>query len=290
MTRHRPTTILAADTFREALIDEGLLTPGGVDGVYLRGARFEAIQTGLERLITSIGRTPDDEILRLPPVLSRTTIARSRYLDSFPQLLGAVHSCLGEDDHASETAVVLTPAACYHVYPLAAGRLPEGGRRFDIECFCFRHEPSPDPARMQAFRLREFVHVGEAESVLAWRDEWRDRATQLAEQLGLKVATDRASDPFFGAGARLLAATQREQGLKYELLTPISSDALGAVMSFNYHQDHFGELFGIETSGGEVAHTACVGFGMERLTLALLRRHGLDTAGWPDEVQWLFAE
>ena len=34
-----------------------------------------------------------------------------------------------------------------------------------------------------------------------------------------------------------------------------------------------------------VAHTACVGFGLERITLALLRHHGLDLAAWPEAVR-----
>ena len=49
-----------------------------------------------------------------------------------------------------------------------------------------------------------------------------------------------------------------------------------AVASFNYHQDHFAATYGIVIEGGEAAHTACLGFGLERITLALLREHGLD--------------
>ena len=33
------------------------------------------------------------------------------------------------------------------------------------------------------------------------------------------------------------------------------------------------------------AHTACLGFGQERIVLALLRTHGLDPAAWPAEVR-----
>jgi hypothetical protein len=42
-----------------------------------------------------------------------------------------------------------------------------------------------------------------------------------------------------------------------------------AVMSCNYHLEHFGEAFDIRTDDGAVAHTACVGFGLERMALAL---------------------
>jgi hypothetical protein len=59
------------------------------------------------------------------------------------------------------------------------------------------------------------------------------------------------------------ANNQREQNLKFELLIPVESvEKPTACMSFNYHQDHFGSR-GARTADG-AAHTACVGFGMER--------------------------
>jgi seryl-tRNA synthetase len=73
--------------------------------------------------------------------------------------------------------------------------------------------------------------------------------------------------------------------LKVELLAPIAGDEPSAIASLNYHQDYFGEAFGIRTADGVVAHTACVGFGLERMTLALYRRHGLDRDAWPGPVR-----
>ena len=40
-----------------------------------------------------------------------------------------------------------------------------------------------------------------------------------------------------------------------------------------------------QTADGEVAHTACVGFGMERVALALFKHHGLDVKAWPAPVR-----
>jgi seryl-tRNA synthetase len=57
------------------------------------------------------------------------------------------------------------------------------------------------------------------------------------------------------------------------------------VASANWHQDHFGELFAIRQSGGSTAHTACVGFGLERIALALLRTHGVRMRGWHADVR-----
>ena len=83
-----------------------------------------------------------------------------------------------------------------------------------------------------------------------------------------------------------MAATQKEQELKYELVVPVASpDKLTAVTSSNYHLDHFGHEFNIRTPDGNEAHTACVGFGLERITLALLKKHGFDPDKWPTEVK-----
>ena len=84
---------------------------------------------------------------------------------------------------------------------------------------------------------------------------------------------------------RMLANNQRSEVLKYEVVAPICDVERTAIMSANCHRDHFGLPFGIETADGAVAHTACVGFGVERITLALLRAHGLKPARWPAEVR-----
>jgi seryl-tRNA synthetase len=83
----------------------------------------------------------------------------------------------------------------------------------------------------------------------------------------------------------MLGKSQREQALKFEVLVPIASPEPTAVASFNYHREHFTHLHHIEMEGGGEAHTACLGFGMERCTVALLRKHGLDPKTWPAEVR-----
>ena len=56
-----------------------------------------------------------------------------------------------------------------------------------------------------------------------------------------------------------------------------------ACMSFNYHLDHFGETWQLRTTGGALAHTACVAFGIDRL--ALFVTHGADCANWPRDAR-----
>jgi seryl-tRNA synthetase len=138
---------------------------------------------------------------------------------------------------------------------------------------------------MQMFHQREMVRLGEPETVAAWRDVWRDRAVALLAGLELDAQMAVANDPFFGRSGRLLARSQRAQELKFEVTVPIAGDEPTAVASFNYHQEHFTGPYGIRMADGETAHTACLGFGLERIALALLRTHGLDATDWPDAVR-----
>ena len=149
----------------------------------------------------------------------------------------------------------------------------------------FRHEPSQDPARRQIFHQHELVRIGEPETVLSWREEWAQHGLELLRGFGLLKAGLQATDPFFGRRGRMLAANQREQALKLELLVPITAPKPTAMASFNHHLDHFGSTYGLELANGDTAHTACLGFGHERIVLALLRTHGLSPESWADSVR-----
>ena len=295
----------ATTGFLDELFDKGLLIETGVDGLYGRSGVFEAIGDGFQNLVTRYAGTDNAEVVRFPPAMSRAVFERSGYMKSFPQLAGTIHCFHGDgaahldllqvienkgDWTKGQTAseVVLTPAACYPLYPAAArrGPLPANGLLFDLLSYCFRHEPSRDPARQQMFRMREFVRMGTPDQVTAFRADWLDRGQKLIAELGLPFAVDVANDPFFGRTGKMLAVNQRDQRLKFELLIPIESEEKPtACLSFNYHQDHFGKTFELSAEGGETAHTACVGFGHERVILALLKHHGTDVEAWPASVR-----
>jgi seryl-tRNA synthetase len=94
-----------------------------------------------------------------------------------------------------------------------------------------------------------------------------------------------ANDPFFGRLGTAMANNQKDEILKLEGTTPIgSSDHPVAIISGNCHRDHFGEPFAITSADGATAHSACVAFGVDRITLALFWKHGLDVDKWPSEV------
>src|SRR5450755_65797 len=223
----------------------------GIDGVYARTALYESVIEQLNGYISS-QRDPQAEVLRFPPVMSRKQLEKSGYLDSFPNLLGCVCALHGSESQIRTAAeryanggdwtsslaasdLVLSPAACYPVYPLVAARgsVPAGGLRFDIAADCFRREPSRSLDRLQSFRMREFVRIGSPDEIREFREGWMTRAQQLADELALPYTLEVASDPFFGRVGQMMAVSQVQQSLKFELLIPYYQGARPtACMSF----------------------------------------------------------
>lgn len=301
------TSELRADELTAALEAGGHLIPTGVRGVHGFGATFDRVLWALDHAIVRLGGAAafmqSPELLRFPPLLHVDSFLKTDYLTSFPDLIGAVRCFHGNDaDHRhlldtraeggdwgallEPSDLTLVPAACYPVYGMLSGTTLGAPRTFDVFGQCFRHEPSDDPARMQAFRMHEYVHVGSVDSALAHRDHWIEHALAFLHRLQLPAEVVMANDPFFGRAGRMLAANQRGDELKFELVVPVSSDEKPtAVVSCNRHLDHLTASFEIALDGAEIAHSSCVGFGMERCTLALFRWHGLDPDTWPSAVR-----
>jgi hypothetical protein len=186
-----PNSARSVDSAADPLahLNEALFRPMGVDGVYARTALYTHATERLEGYISKL-REPEAEIMRFPPVMSRAQLEKSGYLKSFPNLLGCVCALHGSEasiraaadrhesggdwtEALSSSDLVLSPAACYPVYPIAAARgtLPTGGWQFDIEADVFRHEPSKSLDRLQSFRMREFVRIAS----VGWRRHRRLR-------------------------------------------------------------------------------------------------------------------
>ena len=301
----RRRSLLDAVALHTALAESGLIVPTDVTGAYGRSAAFEHIVERFDALVMQSEDAARARRMSFPPIVARKLIEKLGYMESFPQLIGSVHSFFGSEEQARAmaqaaaegqrweapldiTEVMLLPAACYPTYPTLSGLLPQGGRTVTVLGWCYRHEPSVEPTRLQSFRMREFIRAGAPDVVEQWRDGWLQRGLELLTSLGLAAQSDAANDPFFGRTGRMLAKSQKEQRLKFEILVPVMADREPtAVCSFNWHQQHFSSKFAIRTDDGETAHTACLGFGLERVAIALLATHGFCLAEWPSEVRQL---
>lgn len=295
------------ESFRSDLVAAGLLVPMGIDGLYGFGEVFEKIIDGIDTAIqrkAAAFHGTKARVLRFPPIYAREYFDLTDYIASFPNLTGAVTTFTGDnrdhqaliadieanlpwDGHLSPAGTMLVSAACHPSYSTLPKVLPDAGQLMDVYGYCYRHEPSLDPARMQSFRMHEFVLVGTPEQVMSHREAWVTNGMDVLGSLGLAATPMPANDPFFGRAGRLLGASQRDQNLKTELVVRLYGDLDDgtAVVSANCHNEHFGATFGLSTSDGEVAHSACVGFGMERIALAMLRSHGFETDAWPSSTR-----
>jgi len=294
-----------AETFLEALSANGLVFPTGVDGIYGLDGRFETVVQAVDDFITREGQDDGAERVRFPPAMPVRQLERGGYLKSFPHLAGTVHCFDGDErdhrdmlrrieagedwsDRQSASDIALTPAACYPVYPMLAARgaLPDGGALIDVLSWCFRHEPSIQPTRLQTFRMREYLRVGAPEPIVDFRHDWLRRGTAMIERLALPYRIEAANDAFFGRVGQFMADNQKSQELKFELQIPINAgEPPTACMSFNHHLEHFGDLWEIRTADGALAHSACIAWGLERMALALFRHHGFDIGQWPAGVR-----
>ncbi|MEP9390772.1 aminoacyl--tRNA ligase-related protein [Gordonia sp. VNK1] len=285
--------------FRAALIDASILIPTTQPGVYGFGEIFESVLSAITEQLDHAARNHSVKYERLtfPPVLPDIEYRRSDYLSSFPQLAGLISAMDSDEksvtralvsdtgsaeiaaDHFGYADLALLPAACHPIYAMLADSTLGGSRRLEVTGRCFRHEPSPDPMRLQAFRMREYVVVGTSESVATHADLWRSAMPDIFDTLGLPVEVEPANDPFFGRTGKLLAAQQRELDQKVELVCALyADDSPRAIASVNRPGEHFGELFSIGTPEG-VANTGCVAFGLERIVLAMLAIYGFDRTG-----------
>ncbi len=209
----------APHSFTASLIEAGLLVATGSAGIFGHTSTYEAVIAGLGSLVRAVGDGEAVTTLNFPPVMTKADFEQTGYLESFPNLIGAVRSFSGSEaehsrllktvysggdwsDQLHPVDLVLCSAACHPIYRTCTGRLPGGGRRFEVSAYCFRREPSADPARLQAFRMHEHVYVGEASTALAYRDKWVGAAEEILVSLGLNIEPQVATDPFFGRAFR----------------------------------------------------------------------------------------
>jgi seryl-tRNA synthetase len=228
------------------------------------------------------GATP----MLFPAVIGTADLASIDYFDNFPHLalmtapLKLPAENAGKAEHAGkagesgalpperlgESAYGLASAACYNVYLHHRSATLAQPRYVTTVAKCFRNEDHYDGLRrLHGFTMREIVCLGPREAVLEHLAAFRPKVVEFAARLGLELAVQPASDPFFekGGGRALLAQ-----------LFPVKEEFVHggdlAIGSLNFHRNFFGERCGISLAAGGPAFTGCVAFGLERWIAALL--------------------
>jgi seryl-tRNA synthetase len=230
----------------------------------------------LRRNISASFPDVDDEITLMPPVIPLEVVEKTDYGKLFPGLFGIVHTRTRPDPQFA-----LTASVCHHVYPEWRSEVKEIPDIRVVEADCFRFEESTERGRLRSFRMLEYVFLGAPADCLHWRDQTLANSSALFDRLSLRTELVTASDPFFGRGGRLLANSQKDEKLKWEFTAHVAQDSTIAVGSSNLHKEHLTKAFGIQASDGGLLHSACIGFGLDRLYLAMCHAHGADPAHWP---------
>lgn len=294
---------------RPRFVGEGVEVPGvqqlGTGQVALWGTALRLFRY-FDRVFAAFGDPWRAEPVQTPTLIPSPVLAKCDYFRSFPN--NVTFAChLPEDadlisdfrarhqqrDDLDEKAIgqmvtpeaCLSPAVCYHVYHMNAGRtLPATGITYGICGKCFRYESSNMTGlrRLWDFTMREVVFLGGREDVLERRERSIEMMSRFLDEHGLAGEIRTASDPFFIApDAVAKAYFQLSSETKYEISLMLPGDERVAVGSHNYHTDFFGRAFDVHVEGAGAMHSVCVAFGLERWVYAFVMQHGSDPSGWP---------
>src|SRR4051812_41282204 len=92
-----PATAYDSLKFHAGLVEAGLIIPSGVQGVFARSAVFEDVVTRFDQAVGRLAKDDAAVELSFPPTVPRALIEKTNYMDSFPQLAGAVYSFFGKE-------------------------------------------------------------------------------------------------------------------------------------------------------------------------------------------------
>jgi seryl-tRNA synthetase len=252
---------------------------------------------GLDRLFVRLASAVGAQEIAVPSFISVVDLARVDYFRAFPHQVGFPITLESSEANLRAFAAgcdpdaggalrltgtdavraALTPAACYHLYPLLQQRELPVSRFFTTRARCYRKETTYVPLQRQwAFSMREIVSIGSESDVRTFLDVFRARLEAICAEIWLPIAFEPATDPFFDPSHSPRWVLQKVEPVKTEL---VYGGEL-AIGSINFHQDFFGRAFGIRC-GGSDAFSGCVAFGVERWMHAIADRFGPRAQDWP---------
>jgi len=276
-------------------------------GRYGFGPRLLELMNLFDRDVAAIAEKYKAPAHQFPTLIGADLLDRSRYLRSFPSSLTMV-SHLREDmaaiqdfarvakwdgerlvhnpDSLHSIQCLLSPSVCFHYYSWLKDRSLDSASITAIgKCFRYESKNMDGLERLWDFTMREIIFVGAGQFVLDQRSQMIDETVALLDRWDLSFEIRSANDPFFIDDYASMATFQLAFDLKFEVLAPLPYKRKDlAIGSFNYHQDFFGRSFNIIGTDGDPLHTSCTGFGLERVVLAFLAQHGLDSAKWPAAI------
>lgn len=271
------------------------------EGLYVFGPAFTQLMRALDRLCLDLAWRLGAQEYSVPAYTTWEVLEASNYVRLFPQHLTFAHVLEHDLDTIERFAtaqsreeqralprpspLVMLPAACLHCYNLKRDQRVDEPVLMTVVGHCSRYEARrmTTPGRLWNFHLREIVYLGSLSGTVEFRRRMVEELSAIARELGLPCRLESATDPFFTSARAGLAFYQNASDLKYELVGALpGGDRTLALASLNYHQQHFSQSFNLRDAAGELIHTACVGFGLERWAYWLLSHLGDEERDWPE--------
>jgi len=240
-----------------------------------------------------------------PNVIPVASLWQANHLSGFPEHLHFVSHLESDVDvldqfasraRASEVASVEpnetrlaaarlahNPSTCYHCYARRQGQ-DIGSADIAVTAItkCHRYEAinHREPGRLLEFSMREVIFLGSPDFARETRQRSLDLVEALVRDWQMFGRLVTANDPFFSSDFANKATHQHRLAMKYEYKALLPPHRPISVLSSNLHGPTFSKAFSISQSGRPI-NTGCIGFGLERMALAIIAQHGLDPAGWP---------
>ena len=166
-----------------------------------------------------------------PATLPASLLLNAGYLRSFPHqaTFAAGIELAALDEFAADpgqdprsllgpATEILTPAACYHLYPGRTGQALTKPLYLTTVNTCYRRETEYVPLRRQwSFTMREIVCVGTAADTAAFAAKAQAVVSRLRELTGLAADWQQATDPFFRPDQNPAYLLQKLSPVKQEL-------------------------------------------------------------------------
>ena len=252
------------------------------DGQYIYSSDFQQIMLMFDEIILSWAREDNAQEYLYPDLYKITDLDRCKYIEQFRNhcLFVTADEMSNIEARVKSKQYINNPAVCMHCYIQFKDSIVDSENFVTITAKgkCKRNESNGFTTleRLLDFTMREVVFIGTREFVLKKRQEYIERSILLMKKLNLCGNISLSNDPFYTKEGNVKAEFQRKFKLKYELnLINYDNNHSIAVGSFNYHNSNFSKAYNIRLSNGQLASTACVAFGLERLAYAYISQRGI---------------
>ena len=193
---------------------------------------------------------------------------------------------LSKKNILSKIKLIQNPSTCYHCYASKENQYFDKNQTFTAVSKCNRYEASNHSkiGRMQEFSLREVIFLGSPDFIKKTRFKTIKLLNKFVSEWMIEGELITANDPFFTNDFETKASFQLSFDMKYEYKAklPYQKNSL-AIMSSNIHGTTFSKNFNLK-SKKNIIHTGCLGFGLERLALAIIAQHGYKSNNWPKKM------